>query len=100
LSIYGVPLQAKSQVLSITLSGVVYTLSVQYRNGLGWILDIADSQGNAIVCGIPLITGADLLAQYDYLGFTGSLWVQTTSDPDAVPTFANLGTDGLLYYVA
>ena len=96
-----IPLQAQPQTFSITLSGVTYNLTVQYRNVAmgGWILDIADSNNNPIAQGIPLVTGANLLAQYAYLGFVGALWVQTQSDPDAVPTFANLGTDGQLYYV-
>jgi uncharacterized protein DUF6983 len=46
-----------------------------------------------------LVTGADLLAQYKHLGFTGALVVQTVSNPDAVPTFANLGDDGQVYWV-
>jgi hypothetical protein len=99
MAIFGIPLQAQPQTFTITLSGVVYTLTAQYRPGVGWVLDIEDNQGNAIVQGIPLVTGANLLAQYAYLGFVGGLWVQTLTDPDAVPTFENLGSDGLLYYV-
>ncbi|WP_165667904.1 phage baseplate plug family protein [Metapseudomonas otitidis] len=38
-----------------------------------------------------LVTGCDLLAPYEHLGLGGVLWVQTTADPDAVPTFDNLG---------
>jgi hypothetical protein len=41
--------------------------------------------------GVPLVTGVDLLAQYAYLGFIGSLVVQTDHDPDATPTYENLG---------
>jgi hypothetical protein len=98
---FQVPLQAAPQRLTITLAGVQYTLTLQYRNTVegGWILDIGDSNNNPIVQGIPLVTGADLLAQYAYLGFGGQLRVQTTSNPDAVPTFENLGTDGLLWFV-
>lgn len=47
-----------------------------------------------------MVTGADLLAQYGYLGFGGSLYVQTVQNPDATPTFTNLGTDCNLYWVA
>lgn len=98
---FTIPLQAQPQTFSIILSGVTYNFTLLYRNvdmG-GWCLDIADANNVPIVQGIPLVTGANLLAQYTYLGFVGTLWVQTQSDPDAVPTFANLGTDGLLYYV-
>jgi len=91
----------QGQQFTITLSGVTYTLTLQYRNisAGGWVLDIGDSNNNPIIQGIPLVTGANLLAQYAYLGFTGALWVQTQDDPDAVPTFENLGIDGQVYYV-
>ncbi|MBV8159141.1 MAG: hypothetical protein JO278_15885 [Dyella sp.] len=64
----------------------------------GWFLDIADAAGNALVSGIPLVTGVDLLAQYSYLAFGFELWVQTDA-ADAPPTFTNLGTDSHLYCV-
>src|SRR5580700_1111607 len=100
-SYFQVPLQAAPQTFPVTLAGIQYTLTLQFRNTVegGWILDIGVSNNNPIVQGIPLVTGADLLAQYSHLGFKGALWVQTTNDPDEVPTFENLGTDGLLWFV-
>lgn len=103
-AVFTIPLQVGvPQTFSIQLGGTTYQLTLLYRNdssGLGgWVLDIADSSGNPILQGVPLVTGADLLAQYKHLGFTGALVVQTTSNPDAVPTFANMGVDGLLYWV-
>lgn len=65
----------------------------------GWAVDIASSNGSPIVNGIPLVTGCDLLAQYRHLGFAGELRVQTSSDPDAVPTWANLGNQSHLYWI-
>ena len=98
---FELPLQPQPQVVSVALSGVTYTLTLRYRNTAqgGWVLDIGDSGNAPIVQGIPLVTGANLLKQYAYLGFVGALWVQTQDDPDAVPTFENLGTDGLVFYV-
>ncbi len=99
---YPIPLKPYPQQLSIALGGVTYTLTLQYRNtdDGGWTLDISDASGNTpILQGIPLVTGVDLLAQYAYLNFGGQLVVRTASDPDAVPTFSNLGTDGILYWV-
>jgi hypothetical protein len=100
-TIFQLPLQVTAQSFSVTLSGASYTFTLQYRNidQGGWILDIADANANPILQGIPLVTGANLLDKYAYLGFVGGLYVQTTSDPDAVPTFTNIGVDGLLYYV-
>lgn len=91
------------QQVTLALSGVLYTLTFQYRNdpgGLGgWTIDIADSSGNPIIQGIPLVTGADLLGQYEYLGLDGGLYVQTPNDLDVMPTFDNLGTDCFVYWV-
>lgn len=96
-----IPLDARPQQFRISLGGIAYTMTVRYRNVTdgGWVLDIADASKNEIISGIPLVTGANLLAQYDYLGFKGRLWVQTTANPDAVPTFENLGTGAKLYFV-
>jgi len=103
-AVFSIPLQVGTpQTFSIQLGGVTYQMTFLYRNdtsGLGgWTVDITDSNGNPILQGIPLVTGADLLAQYKHLGFTGALVCQTTSNPDAVPTFANLGDDGQLYWI-
>ena len=101
-TVYGVPLIIGTpQTFGITLGGVPYSMSLVYRNdpGAGWTIDIADAASNPIVSGIPLVTGANLLAQYRHLNFGGALVVQTTSDPDAVPTFTNMGDDGQLYWV-
>lgn len=94
------PLAAGPQTLSITLAGVVYNLNVYWcRPAQSWMLDIADSSGNPLVNGIPLITGADLLEQYAYLDFGGELIVQTDNNALLPPTFDNLGTTGNLYFV-
>lgn len=65
----------------------------------GWTVDIASSNGSPIVNGVPIVTGCDLLAQYRHLGFAGELRVQTSNDPDAVPTWANLGNQSHLYWI-
>ncbi|WP_283149018.1 phage baseplate plug family protein [Silvimonas soli] len=100
-SYFEIPLSATPQTFPITLSGVDYRMTVQFRNADqgGWVLDVADGQSNPLVQGIPLVTGVNLLAPYGHLGFTGRLWVQTTNDPDAIPTYANLGTDSHVYWV-
>lgn len=99
---FRIPLKGGTpQRFTITLGQIEYQLTLRYRNidQGGWCVDIADAIGAAIIAGIPLVTGADLLEQYKHLNFGGRLWVQTLSDPDAVPTFDNLGSDGLLYWV-
>lgn len=97
---YEIPLSAEPQTFNITLAGATYGFTVQWNvpNG-SWIIDIADSSGNAIVSGIPMVTGADLLEQYSYLNFGFQLVAQTDNSPDSVPTFDNIGTTSHLYAI-
>lgn len=101
MAIFEIPLSNASQTFQITLGGVQYQMTLIWRAAPqgGWVLDIADVQGNGIVSGIPLITGADLLEQYAYLGIGGELWVQTDGDAAAVPTYDNIGSTSHLYFV-
>lgn len=98
---YEVPLTPVAQKFRIALGGTTYVLTVQWNNAPtgGWVLDIADDSEVLIIGGIPLVTGADLLAQYAYKGFTGKLLVQTDYDLNAVPDFSNLGTTAHLYFL-
>lgn len=100
-SFYEIPLSPDPQTFRVTLGGVDYRLRFTYREATagGWVLDIMDSEGGALVQGVPLVTGADLLEQYQYLGINGALYVQGSPDPDSVPTFENLGTESLLFWV-
>nr|WP_155295335.1 hypothetical protein [Chromobacterium violaceum] len=65
----------------------------------GWFLDINDIAGNQLACSLPLLPGADLLAQYEHLGIGGGLYVATDGDLLARPTFDSLGVSTWLYYV-
>jgi hypothetical protein len=61
------------------------------------MMDLSDIYNNPILQGIPLVTGADLLGPYGYLGLGFSLVVQTSNSANAVPTFDNLGNQGNLF---
>lgn len=99
LSNYTVPLVNLPQVFTIDLAGVTYTLTSKWNDqAQSWYLDIADSAQNPIACGIPFITGADLLSGLAYLGINGSFIVYTDGDNSAVPTQDNLGVDSNLYF--
>lgn len=101
MNVYEIPLGPQPQRFAVTLSGVDYRLTVQYRKagGIGWVLDLADATDRPIVRGVPLVTGVDLLAQHRHLGFAGRLWVQGAGHPDDVPTFDDLGTGSHLFWV-
>ena len=77
-----------------------YTMRLAFANvdQGGWFFDLGDQDGNPLLCGQPLVTGADLLAQYGYLGIGGKLFVATDGDLGAVPTFDGLGVTSRLYF--
>lgn len=97
---YELPLQATPQSLTIELAGNTYQLTVRWNvTASCWAMDIADSTGAALVNGIALVTGVDLLEQFSYLELGGALVCQTDSDLTAPPTFENLGTTGHVFFV-
>ncbi len=100
MATYEIPLTATPQSFSIVLEDVTYRFTLKYVTAPmgGWLFDIADQDGNDILCGAPLVTGHDLLEQYGYLNIGGQLYVQTDADPDAVPTFDNLGVQSHVYF--
>lgn len=99
-NVYEIPTQPQNQTFSISLNGVTYNLRLKWNApNASWVLDILDSQQDNILNGIPLITGADLLAQYAYLGIGGKLVVQSNYNPDEVPSYTTLGSTGNLYFL-
>ncbi|NML34953.1 phage baseplate plug family protein [Paraburkholderia antibiotica] len=97
-STFEIPLTPVPRTFLVSLVGAQYQFTLQWRDPTGWFLDIADSTGNPMVSGIPLVTGVDLLAQYKYMSFGFELWVQTDA-ADAPPTYTNLGSTSHLYAV-
>ncbi len=99
-TVYEIPLSSKPQILSVQFPNkVTYQLRLLYLFTPNdcWMMDISDANGNPIVCGIPLLTGADLLEQYDYFGFGCSLYCTTDGDLTAPPAFYNLGSTAHLW---
>lgn len=99
--VFEIPLISAPQTLQIELVGITYTLTITWCDPLQtWTMDIALSSSSVpLVQGVPLVTGADLLEQYAYLGIPGQLIVQTDTDTLALPTFTNLGITAHLYFV-
>ena len=101
MTAYALPLSPSPRKFSIFLSGTEYNLTLTWCAPAGcWILDIADANGAPLLTGRPIITGADLLAQFAYVGVYGQLVAQTDNDPGAVPTFDNLGSTSQVYYLS
>jgi hypothetical protein len=96
---YEIPLIAQSQSFKVALAGVSYLMTLHWCNAsASWMLDVASSSGTLLVGSIPLVAGTDLLAPYAYMNFGGALTCATDSDADAIPTYANLGSQSHLYF--
>ena len=100
MAAFEIPLSPRPQTFVIALGGTSYTLRFHFANTDqgGWLLDIGDAANNPLICGIPLVTGADLLEQYPDVGIAGRLFVLSDGDPGAVPTFMNLGVSSHVYF--
>ncbi len=98
--VLNIPFDPVAQKFGIALNGTNYNLrSVWNDVSQCWIVDIADSDDIALVSGVAIVTGDDLLAQFEYLGIGGGLIATTDAVTDEVPTYANLGTSGHVYFV-
>ena len=100
--VFEVPTSNQPQTQTVALGGVFYQLTTRWNAESGcWTLDIADSSGIPLLSGLPMITGADLLAQFEYLGIAnnGALVVQSDNNPDLVPDSSTLGATGHLFCV-
>lgn len=100
-TVFEIPLASVPQKVQVELVGISYLLTVTWCDPIQcWTMDIAlASSGAFLVRGVPLVTGADLLAQFRYLGIPGQLIVQSDTDTLAQPTFNNLGITAHLYFV-
>lgn len=101
MTFYEIPLHPTNQNIRISILNVTYIIRTYYcdRENGGWVIDISDSSGNAILQGIPLVTGADLLGQHEYLGLGFGLMFASDGDITAVSGFNDLGVSGHLYVV-
>lgn len=84
------PLQPQNQSLSATIAESIYKIQMIWRSGC-WYLDLSDSSDSLIAGSIPLVTGANLLAQYTYLDLGFSLYVICDADGQEYPTEDDLG---------
>ena len=108
LPVYTIPLSPHAQRMHIYLNGHDCELRFTYRDSQGayadvvpggWIMDVYDASGAPLALGLPLVTGLDILKQFEYLGLGVAMFVRTEGDPDAVPTFENLGLTSNLHFV-
>lgn len=91
MSGFEIPLSADNQRFSIRINAATFTFRLLWRDGL-WILDLNDAAGLALLCGVPLVTGSDLLAQYGYLGLGFALRVSCDDPTQELPSKTDPGS--------
>jgi hypothetical protein len=109
---YEIPLSPEPQRFSIALGGRTRRLRLGWNAAeAAWLLDIAvaarrqgrladsDSSDNEeddtpLLAGIPLVAGADLLAQHAHMGLGGELWVEG----ELPPGVSSLGVESKLIF--
>jgi hypothetical protein len=112
MAVFKIPVTPqRNQRFDVTINGIRYNFRLVWNGALNaWVLDIYDEAETPILTGVPLVTGSDLLDQFEYLGIgvnenTGTmvslraLTYAVHRPPEAVPTFENFGTDAHLYYI-
>jgi hypothetical protein len=110
MAVYTIPtIPSRLQKFKVTINGLDYGMRLLWNKASScWVIDIYTDGGDPLLMGMPLITGIDLLLQFEYLGIGKNdetvtltqLIVMTYAvgvSPDTVPTWENLGTDGFLY---
>lgn len=87
-----------AQTFRITLNGESYSMTAKWNTRASfWTLDIADENQTAIVNGITLKTGSDLLSPYNF--GIGGLYVYNTSTEEPEATIDTIGVDAVLVYM-
>jgi hypothetical protein len=82
--------------VAVSINGAVYTFFVILAfNEVAayWIMSISDANQNLLVQGIPLVTGLNLLRQYQYLGIGSIYLINTTGVDIDYPNNNDLGSD-------
>lgn len=98
MTVTEIPLNPDAQTFSISLAGSDYQMRVLWR-ATCWYLDLMDASGAAVITGIPLVTGADLLDQYQHLGLGFALHVRCDAEGQEYPTETDLGSGSHLFVV-
>lgn len=90
MNIREIPLTPDNQQFDITLNNTRYKMRLLWRADR-WFLDLMDENGGEIISGIPLVTGANLLAQYRWLTPGFGLVVIADGESNAPPGKDDLG---------
>ncbi|HBC94305.1 MAG TPA: hypothetical protein DCZ10_15760 [Pelotomaculum sp.] len=103
MSYYTIPLTSDpSQNFTCTIPvdgrNITLRFRINYNDIAGyWWMSITDSSGALLIDSLPLLTGQNILGQYQYLGI-GSAYLYNNGSSEDNPDNTNLGTDFLLIW--
>lgn len=84
----------------IALEKVFYNFDFNWNDrGQYWVMSISDQQEVAIISGIKLVTGIDILEKYKKVGMPlGSFFILDTTGKNTDPNKDNFGVTHFLIY--
>lgn len=99
--LFKLPLNNSPQRFAIELSGIQLIMETKWNGeSPAWEINIFDGlTQEPLITSMPLVSGADLLEQFEHKGIPGRLIVLTEGDELAPPTLDNLGVESELYYL-
>jgi hypothetical protein len=104
MALYEIPLtNDPDQTLAVTvpIGGVNINLRLRVRFNTQanyWWMTVADIKGNVLADAIPLLSGGDILGQFQYLGLGSAYVVNMGNSIMDSPDSTNLGTDFRLWW--
>ena len=88
---------------ALTLNGTAYTLGffLSYNTIAGyWEMTISNALTDTVlISGIPLLTGCNLLGQFEYMGLGSAYIINSDNNSNDSPDDTNLGTSFVLEWV-
>lgn len=89
-----------SSTIPVNGKNVTFNFFLRYNTEAGyWVMDLLDASKNPLISSMPLLTGINLLEQYEYLQI-GKAYIVKIDDSLQVdsPSSTNLGTDFVLVW--
>lgn len=96
MAIFEIPLKVGAQEFITPLDGTSYHFRLLWRDPVGWFLDISTSDLVPLVLGISLVTGVNLIQQYQHK-IKGELWILTDNLDN--PDYQSVGNALKLYWI-
>jgi hypothetical protein len=104
MRLYEIPVQPRrNQRLRISLGGTFYWLTLTWNAYAGcWQLHIDSDQEVRLLSSLAVVTGLNILEQFDYLNIGNGGMMVAQADhahPDDIPAWENLGETTHLFWI-